>query len=49
MRPSGTEPLFRILADVDASIKDAEKLHDSLIQWQREMVLKAQTEVLKTV
>ena len=48
MRPSGTEPLFRILADVDASVKDAVKLHDLLIQWQREMVLKAQEEVLKT-
>jgi len=46
MRPSGTEPLFRILADVDASVRDAVKLHDLLIQWQREMVLKAQEEVL---
>ena len=48
MRPSGTEPLFRILADVDASVKDAMKLHDLLIQWQRDMVLKAQEKVLKT-
>lgn len=43
MRPSGTEPLFRIMADVKGSDKE---LHDFLISWQKEMILTAQEKVL---
>ncbi len=43
MRPSGTEPLFRICADVRG---DNRKLHDMLINWQREMILNAEKELL---
>ena len=45
MRPSGTEALFRILADVEGSGPKAVRLHDMLINWQRDMVLSAQEEV----
>lgn len=45
MRPSGTEPLFRISADVRGSGPEAVKLHDMLLSLQREMVLAAQEEV----
>lgn len=35
MRPSGTEPVLRILADVKGKNKE---LHDLLLSWQREMI-----------
>lgn len=35
MRPSGTEPLFRVLADAKG---DAVGRHDYLLEWQRELV-----------
>lgn len=38
MRPSGTEPLFRIQADVKGNIRE---LHDELLSWQKAMILKA--------
>ncbi|MCR4675673.1 MAG: hypothetical protein K5634_00375 [Sphaerochaetaceae bacterium] len=38
MRPSGTEPVLRILADVKGNEVE---LHDSLLDWQRSMILKA--------
>ncbi len=38
MRPSGTEPLFRIQADVKGNIKE---LHDELLSWQKDMISKA--------
>lgn len=43
MRPSGTEPLFRVLADVKGNNNE---LHSLLINWQRSMILKAQNELL---
>lgn len=44
MRPSGTEPLFRILADVKGNDRE---LHDFLINWQRKMILSSQEKVLQ--
>jgi phosphoglucomutase len=38
MRGSGTEPVFRIMADVDGNNLQFER---ALIEWQREMVLEA--------
>lgn len=38
MRPSGTEPLFRIQADVKGNNQE---LHDNLLNWQKDMILKA--------
>lgn len=38
MRPSGTEPVFRVLADVEG---DKPELHDLLLSWHRSMVQKA--------
>ncbi len=38
MRPSGTEPVLRILADVKGKNT---VLHDTLLSWQREMIEKA--------
>lgn len=43
MRPSGTEPLFRVLADVKGSNKE---LHDIILKWQRDMILKAESELV---
>jgi phosphomannomutase len=40
MRGSGTEPVFRVLADCEG---DDEGLLDSLITWQRELVSTAAT------
>lgn len=45
MRGSGTEPVFRVLVDVDAeacgSVEKARELHDYLLAWHREMVREA--------
>jgi phosphoglucomutase len=43
MRGSGTEDVFRVMADVsDAqSAGSAQRLERTLIEWQRRMVLKA--------
>ncbi|MFP4562057.1 MAG: phosphatidylglycerol lysyltransferase [Spirochaetia bacterium] len=45
MRGSGTEPVFRVLVDVDAegcgSMEKATELHDYLLEWNREMVREA--------
>ena len=38
MRGSGTEPVFRVMADVEGSSSDSERF---LIDWQRRMVLEA--------
>ena len=42
MRGSGTEPVFRVMADVDVescgSLEGARELHDYLLTWHREMV-----------
>jgi phosphoglucomutase len=38
MRGSGTEPVFRVMADVEGSDRRMER---ELIEWQRQMVLKA--------
>ncbi len=35
MRPSGTEPLFRVVAD---ALGDDRERHDYLIEWQRQLV-----------
>ncbi len=35
MRPSGTEPLFRVVAD---ALGDNRERHDYLIEWQRQLV-----------
>lgn len=43
MRPSGTEPLFRVLADVKGNNLP---LHNSLLEWQTEMILKAESEMV---
>lgn len=42
MRPSGTEPLFRIQADVKGNDS---QFHDFLINWQRNMILAAQNQM----
>lgn len=45
MRGSGTEPVFRVMVDVDAepcgSTGKARELHDYLLGWHREMVREA--------
>jgi phosphoglucomutase len=38
MRGSGTEPVFRVMADVEGSNKRMER---DFIEWQRRMVIKA--------
>lgn len=38
MRGSGTEPVFRVLADVEG---DDRPFHDELLSWQRAMVMEA--------
>lgn len=43
MRPSGTEPLFRISADVKG---DNIELHDLLLEWQKAMILNAEKKLL---
>lgn len=45
MRPSATEPLFRILADVKGK---KQELHDFLLSWQKSMILDAQNEMLNS-
>ena len=35
MRPSGTEPLFRVMAD---ALGDDLERHNYLIEWQRQLV-----------
>ncbi len=42
MRPSGTEPLFRIICDVKGNSGSSLSLHNFLIEWQKELILKAQ-------
>ena len=42
MRPSGTEPLFRIICDVRGNGEASVSLHNFLIEWQKELILKAQ-------
>lgn len=42
MRPSGTEPLFRIICDVRGGGESSLNLHNFLIEWQKELILKAQ-------
>ena len=41
LRPSGTEPLLRVLADVRGGGAEAGSLHDYLLDWQRAMVSRA--------
>nr|AGS54010.1 phosphohexose mutase family protein [uncultured bacterium contig00160] len=41
MRGSATEPVFRIMADVQGSNKDAER---DLLDWQRKMIMEADKE-----
>jgi phosphoglucomutase len=38
MRGSGTEPVFRIMADAEGSDKRMER---DLIEWQRHLVIRA--------
>jgi phosphomannomutase len=38
MRGSGTEPVFRIMADVEGANLH---LHDSLLEWHRAMLTEA--------
>lgn len=38
LRPSGTEPLLRVLVDVRGDGVKERKLHDILLQWQRSMI-----------
>ncbi len=38
MRGSGTEPVFRVMADIEGSSKDKEKF---LLNWHREIIKKA--------
>ncbi|AEV30516.1 phosphomannomutase [Sphaerochaeta pleomorpha str. Grapes] len=38
MRGSGTEPVFRVMADCEGS---SQKRHDYLLAWQRDMIAKA--------
>ena len=42
MRGSGTEPVFRILAD---ALGDDQERHDYLLAWQRDLVQRADSEV----
>ena len=42
MRPSGTEPLFRIICDVKGNGERSLSLHNFLIEWQKSLILKAQ-------
>ena len=42
MRPSGTEPLFRIICDVRGNDERSLSLHNFLIEFQKELILKAQ-------
>ncbi len=42
MRPSGTEPLFRIICDVKGNDERSLSLHNFLIEWQKALILKAQ-------
>jgi phosphoglucomutase len=50
MRGSGTEPVFRVLVDVDAgacgSYEVARKLHEYLLAWHRQMVRTADEELM---
>lgn len=42
MRPSGTEPVFRILCDVKGDeLKSEEKIERELLSWETEMIQKA--------
>ncbi len=43
MRGSGTEPVFRVLVDVEG---DNRELHDELLNWHRDMVLRADSRVM---
>ena len=45
MRPSGTEPLLRVMADVKVtgSREEAQELHSLLLRWQHRMILAAQS------
>ena len=41
MRGSGTEPVFRIMADVKSSVPDYKQAEKDLLEWETEMIKKA--------
>jgi phosphoglucomutase len=41
MRGSGTEPVFRIMADVKSTVPDYKQVEKDLLEWETKMLEKA--------